>query len=320
MSQLVTGEAVAVDLRVARLPSRLTAAFIDLVIQLAILIAVVTVVGQLGVDPSLGVPLLILTVVGSFLVYPVVFETLTRGKTPGKMVMGLRVVRDDGGPIGFRHALVRGLLGLFVERPPLAPTFFVGFIAPLLNERGKRVGDMLAGTLVLQERIPSRSPSLVDMPPPLATWATTLDLSALPGDLALAVREFLGRAGSLTPAARDQLGRQLHTAVSAVVTPPPPPGTPGWAYLAAVIAERRRRDEERLRAGTADATRWQGSPPPGAPAPWGTEAPAGVASPWRATEPATEQPPVVGPPPADPGPPPPVPATAPVPGPFAPPA
>ncbi|HVF19993.1 MAG TPA: RDD family protein, partial [Mycobacteriales bacterium] len=225
------------------------------------------------------------------------------------------VVRDDGGPIRFRHALIRGLLGLFVDK--YSPVMFFGVITCLASERGKRTGDIAAGTLVLQERVPTRTPTVIVMPPPLAAWAATLDLSGLTGDLALAVREFLGRAGSLTPAARDQLGRQLYAAVSAVVTPPPPPGVPGGAYLAAVLAERRRREEERMRASATAAAPiggWGGSPS-GTPSPWGSDGPVGSPSPWVGSAPVTGPGPYVGPPPSDPGPPAPVPTT----GPFAPP-
>ncbi len=303
MSQLMTGEAVAVDLRVARLGSRAAAALLDTVIQVVLLIALVVVFGRLGpgIDPAVVVTLLIVTLVAIFLGYPVGFETLWGGRTPGKAVMGLRVVRDDGGPERFRHALLRGLVGLFVERPP-SPFFFVAVIASLASERGKRLGDVAAGTLVLQERVPTRAPTIIAMPPPLAGWAATLDLSALPSDLALAVREFLGRAAQLRPAAREQLGQQLFAAVNAVVAPPPPPGTPGWAYLAAVLAERRRRDEQRLRAGAAVTAGWGGAPPPGAPSPWGTSAQSGVPSPWALSAPSTGKAPTVGGPPVVPPP------------------
>jgi hypothetical protein len=121
-------------------------------------------------------------------------------------------------------------------------------IASIISKRGKRFGDMLAGTIIVQERVPGRTAAPVQMPPPLAWWATTLDLSRFGDDLAMACRQFLGRQHELTPAARDAMGGQLVAAVLACVTPPPPPGTPGWAYLSAVLAERRRREEQRMYA------------------------------------------------------------------------
>ena len=166
MSQLVTGEAVALDLRTAALPSRMVAGLVDGLAQLVLLAVVGGIATAVSVDVSsaaaaaLGIVVLVLVLV----VYPVAFETLLRGRTPGKAAMGLRVVRDDGGPIGFRQALVRGLAGAFLERP--GPSLFLLAIATmLLNDRNKRLGDLLAGTVVLQERVPARGGTVAQMPP-----------------------------------------------------------------------------------------------------------------------------------------------------------
>jgi hypothetical protein len=187
------------------------------------------------------------------------------------MALGLRVVRDDGGPIRFRQALVRGLVGLALERPGL----FLGALGPALgmmvamfSARGKRIGDMAAGTVVLQERVPPRPLWTPVMPPPLAAWAPRLDLAGFDDALALSAREFLGRAGELIPAAREALAAELVDEVRSRTTPDPPPGTPGWAYLTAVLAERRRREEDRA----LRAVGLPGLPPgwyPGWPAPYG---------------------------------------------------
>ena len=248
MSQLVTGEAVALDLRPAALPSRVVAGAVDVAAQLAILLVFGAIATAVSLDVSeaaaqaLGIVVLVVTLV----VYPVTFETLLRGRTPGKAAMGLRVVRDDGGPIGFRQALTRGLAGAFLERPGI--TLFVGgVVTSLLNEQGKRIGDLLAGTVVLQERVPVKGGTVAAMPPQLAGWAAGLDLSGLTNDLALSVRQFVSRADGLTPAAREQLGGQLVGAVTAAVGPAPA-GAPGWAVLSAVLAERRRRESDRLAA------------------------------------------------------------------------
>jgi hypothetical protein len=118
----------------------------------------------------------------------------------------------------------------------------------LLNDRNKRLGDLLAGTVVLQERVAVRGGAVAEMPPQLAGWAAGLDLARLPDGLALSVRQFVARSDQLTDAAREELGGRLVQAVTDAVGPPPP-GTPGWAVLAAVLAERRRRESERLGAG-----------------------------------------------------------------------
>ena len=237
---LVTGDAVVVELRLAKLPSRSLAFFIDLAVQIVLLVGVTFLLSSVAgsVDPTLGYVLFFVTVLGVFLGYPVALESLTRGRTVGKLALGLRVVRDDGGPERFRHALVRGLMGL-VE---LYLFFgFIAIIASLTSAEGKRVGDYLAGTVVVRERAPSSGAVLPSVPPTLAAWAATLDLTRLPDGLALNARQFLGRAAQLSTAARQEHARTLAHDIAAVVTPGPPTGLPAEVYVQTVVAERRRR-------------------------------------------------------------------------------
>lgn len=268
MSSLVTGEAVLLDVRTAALPSRLLAGMLDGLIQLALIIGFAVLVGLFGGGGSTAAltALSITGYVGVFLGYPVLFETLMRGRTPGKAALGLRVVRDDAGPIRFRHAFVRGLIGLLIEKPGITYGS-AAVISSLFDKRSRRLGDMAAGTMVIQERVIAPSAPVAPMPPQLAGWATTLDLSRLTNDLALSARSFLARSSTLTEAARTDLGDRITAAIAAQVTPPPPLGTPGWAYLSAVLAERRRR-EELLHAAPAPVQlpTWQ-PPPPSAPPP-----------------------------------------------------
>lgn len=243
-SPLVTGEAVALDLRTAGVASRMIAAVLDFLLQLLLLVGLSLLIGLFGgAGSSAAVAALVVTaLVLTGLVYPVAFETLLRGRTPGKMAMGLRVVREDAGPISFRQSFVRGLIGFIVERPGIS-FGSAAVLSSLLSESGKRLGDLAAGTVVIQERVAAPRTASLQMPPPLAAWATTLDLSRLPDDLAQSARTFLSRSASMTAAAQADLGGKLTAAVAAVVTPDPPPGTPGWAYLTAVLVERRRRAE-----------------------------------------------------------------------------
>jgi uncharacterized RDD family membrane protein YckC len=245
VSELVVGEAVVLELRLAKLASRALALALDLGVQLLlILVGSFVVVGvALQVDDALGAALILVFYLAVILGYPVAFETLSRGRSLGKMALGLRVVREDGGPIRFRHALVRGLLGV-VE---FWITFgAVALITSLASARGKRVGDFLAGTVVVRERMPVRGSPAATMPPLLAGWAATLDLARMPDDLALAARQFLGRFKDLAPEVRESMGGRLATAMAAVTSPPPPPGVPAWAFLSAVLAERRRREMARM--------------------------------------------------------------------------
>jgi uncharacterized RDD family membrane protein YckC len=247
VTDLVTGDAVVLELRLARLASRALALCVDLLVQVGALLAGTLLAAGLleSVDDALGGALLLVFVVLVVVGYPVALETLTRGRSLGKLAFGLRVVREDGGAIRFRHALVRGLLGV-VE-------FWVTFgaaalITSLASAKGKRLGDYLAGTVVVRERLPVHGGPVAAMPAPLAGWAAGLDLSALPDDLALAARQYLSRAADLEPGTRDAMADRLAGAVAAVTAPPAPPGVPAWAFLSAVLAERRRRETLRLAA------------------------------------------------------------------------
>jgi uncharacterized RDD family membrane protein YckC len=258
---LVTGDAVVVELRYAKLPSRSLAFGIDLVIELAALVAMTLLVGALTsfADDVMVLVALFVLMIGIFVGYPVICETLTRGRTVGKLAVGLRVVRDDGGAIRFRHALVRGLLAVVEVYLFLA----VSVITSLVSPEGKRLGDYLAGTVVVRERAP-RSPTQTSVAlwihPALQGWAATLDLSRLQPATAMGVRQFLARAGSLSPDARQRLGASLYTEVAAQISPAPPMPVPSETYLAAVLAERARRADE---AGSQSLA--QPAAPPPAP-------------------------------------------------------
>jgi uncharacterized RDD family membrane protein YckC len=234
---VVTGEAVELDIRLARWPSRLLGQLIDLAVEFAAFGVLGALLGKLasGADPdataAVGVALIVVVFVG----YPVAIETLWRGRSLGKAALGIRVVRDDGAPERFRQALFRALMFVLVD------WWGPGLVVSVLNGSSKRVGDLVAGTIVVQDRMPGGSVQPMTMPPQLAWWAASLDLQRLDDELALSCRQFLFRQAEMHPGARDALGGQLVAAVAARVWPPPPPGTPGWAYLAAVLAERRRR-------------------------------------------------------------------------------
>lgn len=251
-TRILTGEAVPLDIRVAGVGSRALAKFVDALLQvliyIALSIAMVYLLGFVafvaGIDEAMINAILIVVLVVPMLGYPVLMETLTRGRTIGKMIFGLRVVRDDGGPVTFRQALARGLVALAVEWPGilLAPlTWVVTIWLMIASPMSKRLGDHVAGTIVIHERTPTAWGWVPAMPPQLAAWAATLDLAGLDDDLALAVRSFLARNRRLREPARSRLGERLVREVAAVTNPPPPPGTPAWMYLAAVHAERHRR-------------------------------------------------------------------------------
>jgi uncharacterized RDD family membrane protein YckC len=264
--RLVSGEAVELDIRIARLGSRALALLVDILAQIGLTFILATVL-QIGLavvgglaDGALAVAGIIVLFVVVFVGYPALLETLLGGRTVGKLAMGLRVVRDDGGPIRFRHALTRALVRVALEWPGfvLPPVTWVASLwTMLINPQGKRLGDLMAGTIVIHERTPASWGWVPAMPPALAGWASALDLTGLDDELALAVRHYLARNREIREPFRSRLGYGLASEVAAHTTPPPPPGTPGWAYLAAVLAERNRRAVRRLvQARRATAAVW----------------------------------------------------------------
>jgi uncharacterized RDD family membrane protein YckC len=268
--ELVTGEAVALDIRVARLASRALALFVDMLLQIFLLyicfifVSVSATLMDSAVTAGLGIVFSVAVLVG----YPTITETLTRGRTLGKLAVGLRVVGDDGGPERFRQALVRALAG-FLEIWSLLGS--PALITSVLNPRGKRLGDLFAGTIVIQDRVPVNvflGPVAV-MPPPLAPWGRSLELAMLPDNVALAARQYLTRFWELAPRVRDAMGDRLMAEILRYVSPPPPPGFRPEIYLSAVLAERRHREEVRLaeRAARREAINRRGAPVMPMPAP-----------------------------------------------------
>jgi len=242
---LVTGEAVALDLPAAGLGLRIVSGLVDAIATLALLVALVIglSIAALQADDALVRVATLAAVIVALVGFPTALETLTGGRSLGKLALGLRTVRDDAGPISFQHAFVRALVGV-VE----IYLFFGGpaFFSALLSDRGKRLGDFAAGTYVVRERVKLQIPPPVPMPPQLAGWARAADLGTLPTGLALAVRQFLARLPQIDPVSRATIGSRLAAAVQEHVAPAPPPGTPPEAFLAAVFAARRDRDSARL--------------------------------------------------------------------------
>lgn len=243
--ELVTGEAVALELPAATVGLRAASGLLDVLVE-GVLLVVVMLVGAAavsGTDDALAEVAAIVAPVLVLVGFPTALETLTRGRSLGKLAFGLRTVRDDAGPITFRHAFVRALVGVveiwvFSGVPAL--------VSSLASSRGKRLGDHAAGTYVVRDRFRFPGVRAPMMPPELGWWAHTADLAPLPDGLTLAVRQFLDRAATLNEASRTALGRSLLGQVLVRVAPPPPPGQHPERILAAVLAERRRRDEQRL--------------------------------------------------------------------------
>lgn len=247
---LITGDAVMLDLRTASFAVRMLSAVIDGVLQLVLLVG-----GTIGVawagtrmeldDGFIAAGILSMSVL-AYVGYPVLCELLLRGRSVGRLVMGTRVVRDDGGPVHVRQSLLRAVMAMFEI---WSTSGAVALTCAVIDRRSRRIGDLLAGTMVIQERMRDLTPQRVEVPAPLRDWVQGADVGRLPLALMQDIRSFLPRVTTINAESRRQLSRDLLRRTLPHVAPAPPPGTDPEEFLAAVIAERSRRDEVRLRRG-----------------------------------------------------------------------
>ncbi|MFC8302365.1 RDD family protein [Specibacter sp. NPDC057265] len=254
MSTIITGEAVVLELRPASFAARSLATAIDVALTLLLGLSLVLLLGALpfALDESAVRAIVIAALVGLLVVAPVAVETLSRGKSLGKWAMGLRIVRDDGGSIRFRHALIRALLAVLEIYMTLGS---VACLVSLFNDKSKRLGDMLAGSYAIRDRAPKILPLQISVAPSLASWAALADIGRLPDPLARRISMFLRQGATMAPASRQRLGVELATEASAHVAPLPEPGTDPMVFLASLMAERRERELQRMNAAALQATR-----------------------------------------------------------------
>jgi uncharacterized RDD family membrane protein YckC len=242
---VVSGEAVMIPSRPAGFIQRAAGSAIDLIaivllyIGASMLLSMVG--GSLGVDDALFSALSVVLLVIVLLIVPIVVETLSHGKSLGRLAMGLRIVRDDGGAIALRHSMIRGFTSII--------DFYFSFggaalLVGMLNSRAKRIGDMLAGTYSQQERLPALAVRVIGVPVELIDWAQTADVARMPDGLARRISGFLDTAPNLTDVTRERLARQLANETSAFVAPIPP--VSALAFLTGVIALRRDRESTAL--------------------------------------------------------------------------
>ena len=310
-ARVVTPEAVVLEVQTAGLGSRAFARAIDGLIQVALLIVLLIITGLVAgaSNGTLGTAGLVVDLILITLIvfgYPIIWESLWRGRTPGKAALGLRVVTRQGAPIRFRHAIVRGLIGLGeVTALPV-----IGVVAMLISTNDQRLGDVAAGTLVVRERAAARMSVPVIFPPPVGweSFMSTLDVSAMTAVEYETVRSFLIRAPEMAPLPRSNLAARLAGPLVARWHQAVPAGAGPELWLACVASAYQR---------------LHGAPPaPWGPGMWAPPQPATrQVGPWGPPQPGTATgswgPPPPGPPTGPWGPAPPVPspsdpATAPV--------
>lgn len=241
--QVITGEGVVVDIAPAPLPTRMGSAVIDYAVYFLglsfSLRLLYTAVNQSTVTAAVLATSVALMLAFWLIFMPWLVEVLSRGRSLGRLVMGLRIVRDDGGPAHPYQSFVRAICAPFEV---LFTSAIVAVVVMLFSKRSKRVGDMLAGTYAAQEDNIITSPPVLIMPPELRYWARGADIRELPTHLSLSAYTFLQRASSLDLRHRASLGQALADQVSGLVSPPPPPHTHPERLLAAVLVERRDRE------------------------------------------------------------------------------
>lgn len=240
--RVVTPEAVVLDFETAGVASRLLAALIDLAVQTLLLVALILVAATSSAFTG-GGAVAAAVYLSIFLIvfgYPAALETWWRGRTLGKAALGLRVVTANGLPVRFRHAAIRSMMGLLDK---WLAGGGIGLLAVLLTRRNQRLGDLVAGTIVLRERHSSRAPGPVAFHPPagMDAYCATLDVSRLTQHDYVTVRSFLLRAHTLPPGPRASLARDLAAAIHGRLGVPVPPGLAPEVWLACVLAARQGR-------------------------------------------------------------------------------
>jgi uncharacterized RDD family membrane protein YckC len=187
---------VTLDLPLAGIGTRALAQALDLLLLGALAVVAVLAIAQFSFRLGSAGPLVLLPILALALpwAYFIAFELALGGQSPGKRVLSLRVVRDDGGEIGPLASIVRNLL-----RPIdfLPAAYGVGLVVMFLNRHQKRLGDLAAGTVVVRE---ARRVAALDS----HRWPERFR----PQDVAL-LEGFLARSASLLPDRREQLASQL---------------------------------------------------------------------------------------------------------------
>ena len=208
-----TPEQTALEYPIAGLGSRFLAILADTAIQVVIGFFVF-VVGAIigfgaaifgGIGPQWVVAIMIFLVFLLNSGYFAVFEIVWNGQTPGKRFAQIRVIKDDGRPIGAYEAVVRNAMRI-VDSLPAA--YGVGLVSMFLNKKGKRLGDFVAGTVVVHEKTLEgvrpyvESPQIDETLPPVDVTVVTLDEIHV-------IEAFLNRRDSLDPAVRTMMSRQI---------------------------------------------------------------------------------------------------------------
>ncbi len=204
-----TPEQIALEFPLAGVGSRFLAIAFDTLLQAIIGVALGIIGGIIGVaatslNRSAGPWVLALLVLGIFVVYAgyfAVFEALWRGQTPGKRLVGLRVIDVSGSPVSVYAAILRNLIRIVDQLPGI---YAIGIVSVLVTERQQRLGDLAAGTVVVHERT-----EVVALPPTAASRSATTAAHRLTTEDLLLMESFLRRRTDLDPLLRLDTARRI---------------------------------------------------------------------------------------------------------------
>ena len=191
-----------------------------------------------GLPQTLARAIFVIIIFLSLVVLPFVIEVLTHGYSLGKWAFNLKVVRRDGGIITARHSFVRAMTGM-VETYMLFG--LLSFMATVFSPRATRLGDVAAGTMVIQVPEPIFYPPLV-MPPDCAQWASHAQVLPIPDELHFECMNFLHNNRQILDQLRLSIAMSLAGRVSAFVSPKPPTNIHPERFLAAVLVVLRDRE------------------------------------------------------------------------------
>ena len=206
-----TPEQVALEFSLATVGSRFLAVAIDTIIQIACAIVLLLVVA-LGIwaTGSLGLTarpwVLAVLVIGGFVIYYgyfAVFETVWNGQTPGKRLIGLRVIHASGRPINAWEAILRNVVRLVDQMPAI---YAIGIVSVFVTARSQRLGDLAAGTVVVHERL---AEALDDVAPQRRVARSAHGARRLAPEEISVIELFFSRRGQLDGYVRMRTAHQI---------------------------------------------------------------------------------------------------------------
>jgi len=249
-----TPEQLALDFPLAGIGSRFLALALDTLIQMAIgivlgiaLVVLTVAVGSVSSSPDSGWWIVAIWILAYFVLqfgYFAIFESIWNGQTIGKRQMQIRVIKDDGRPITVYDAVARNLLRLVDSLPGI---YGVGIVSMIFSKQNKRLGDYVAGTVVVHEKklegflpatVTAAAPTASDSAP-LSTPATSFGVAKLSAAEVKLVETFLDRRADLNDGVRRSAARQIADRVGSTLSVPHEERRSPETFLEEVLAERR---------------------------------------------------------------------------------